>query len=433
MSTVPGGAPVPLSRNRNYQLLWGSQVLSGVGLSAAVLAFPLLVLALTGSAAASGLVLGAITTAQLLAGLPAGALADRWDRKTIMLGCEAIQMIAAASLVVALWWNVVPILYLIAVGAVMGICGALYRPAEDACLPRVVPPEQLSAAIALNVARGSVAQLSGTAVGGFLFAIGRFVPFLADSVAHGLACVLLLFLRVPPREVRPAPARDLGREIMAGLRWVWAHRHIRVTALCAVVLNLFISAFFLIVIVLLQARGMPSGQIGIIAAMLGVGGLLGAVAASRLSQVLSPYASIIAVFWGMAALTLAAAFVQSGWLFGALFAAMALLPPTANTTIVTRQLLLTPDDLRGRLSSVLVIITGVAAALGPVVGGLLASALSGTHAVLVCAGGIAVIAVVATLNPTLRSFPRQPVIAGPVAETPSVPTADRHDVARKGD
>lgn len=428
-SAVPEAQPVPLSRNRNYRLLWGSQVLSGVGLSAAVLAFPLLVLAITGSAVASGLVLGAITAAQLLAGLPAGALADRWNRKTIMLSCEAIQMVAAVSLVAALWWNVVPIPFLIAVGAVMGICGALFRPAEDACLTRVVPPEQLSAAIALNVARGSLAQLSGTAAGGFLFAVGRFVPFLADAVAHGLAFVLLLFLRVPPREVQPAPDRHLVREITTGLRWVWSQRHIRVTALYATVLNLFISAFFLIVIVLLQARGVPSGQIGIIAAMLGVGGLLGAVAAARLSQVLSPYVSIITVFWGLSALTVAAAFVESGWLLGALFAAMALLPPTANTAIITRQLLLTPDDLRGRLSSVLGIVTGIAAALGPVVGGLLASALSGSHAILVCAGGIAAVAVVATLSPTLRSFPRQPVIAGPVAETPS----DRHDVVKKGD
>jgi MFS family permease len=439
-STTPTGQSIPLSRNRNYQLLWISQVLSGVGLSGSVIAFPLLVLALTRSAAASGLVLGAITTAQLLAGLPAGALADRWDRKTIMLSCEATQMIAAASLVAALWWNVVPIPYLIVVGAVIGICGALFRPAEDAYLPRVVPADQLSVAVALNAARGSVAQLSGTAAGGFLFAIGRFVPFVADAVAHGLACVLLVFLRVPPREGGPVLTRHLGREIMAGLQWVWASRPIRVTALCAVVLNLFISAFFLIVIVLLQAQGMPSGQIGIIAAMLGVGGLLGAVAASRLSQVVSPYASIIAVLWGLGALTLAAAFAGSGWLLGVLFAAMALLPPTANTTIITRQMLLTPDDLRGRLSSVLGIVTGVAAALGPVLGGLLASALSGTHAVLVCAGGITAVAVMATLSPTLRSFPRQPVVAEspgaqpePLAEATSVRSADRHDVAKKGD
>jgi len=425
MSTAPEGQSVPLSRNPNYQLLWISQVLSGVGLSASVIAFPLLVLALTGSAAASGLVLGAIAAGQLLAGLPAGALADRWDRKTIMLSCEATQVVAAVSLVAALWWDVAHIAHLVVVAVVMGVSAALFRPAEDACLPRVVPAEQLSTAVALNAARASMAQLSGTAVGGFLFAVARFVPFVVDALAHALACTLLMFLRVPPREIQPEPTRHLGREIMAGFQWVWGHRHIRVTALCAVVLNLFFSAFYLIVIVLAVARGVPSGQIGIMAAMLGVGGLLGALAASRLSHLLSPYVSIIAVFWVMAALTPVAAFVDSGYLLGGLLAAMALLPATANTTIITRQLLLTPDDLRGRLSSVLGIVTGVAATLGPVLGGLLAAAVSGTLAVLVCAGGIAAAAVVATLSPTLRGFPRHPVVAQTPGSEPE-PKPERH-------
>jgi MFS family permease len=89
---------------------------------------------------------------------------------------------------------------------------------------------------------------------------------------------------------------------------------------------------------------------------------------------------------------------------------------------------------------VLGIATGGAAALGPVLGGLLASAFSGTYAVLVCAGGIAAVAVVATLSPTLRSFPKQLVTVkspgiepGPMVEIPPVRSADRDDVVRKGD
>jgi MFS family permease len=434
MTATPLERDVPLSRNSNYQLLWISQMLSGAGLSASVIAFPLLVLALTGSATASGLVLGTLAAARLIAGLPAGALADRWDRKTIMLGCEAMQVIAAASLVAALWWGVAQIGHLIAVAVVMGVCGALFQPAEDACLPRVVSAEQLPTAVALNAARESVAQLSGTAAGGFLFAIARSVPFAANAVAHALACVLLVFLRVPPREAPPEPARHLGREIRAGLQWVWAHRHIRVTALCAVVLNLFFSAFYLVVIVLAEARGVPSGQIGIMAAMLGVGGLLGALVASRLSLMLSPYVSIIAVFWVLAALTPIAAFLHSGYLLGALFAAMAVLPATANTTIISRQLLLTPDELRGRQSSVLTIVAGVAAALGPPLGGLLAGALPGAAAVLVCAGGIAVAAVMATLSPTLRSFPRYPAVAEtPAADVTTARSSEEEAVSRKGE
>jgi MFS family permease len=396
----------PLTRNRNYRLLWGSQVLSELGSNASTIAFPLLVLALTGSAAASGLVLGTIAAAQLLAGLPAGALVDRWNRRRIMLGCEAAQALAAASLVVALWLGTASIPHLVVVAAVVGVCAALFEPAEDATLPNVVPEEQLGTAVAMNSARASIGHLAGTAAGGFLFALGRLVPFAVDVVTHAAALAGLVFLRVPPRDRAPDPDAHLGREIAAGLRWVWEHRHIRVTALCAVVLNLFFSAFYVVVIVLAQKRGVPSGQIGVMAAMLGAGGIIGALAAPYLHRSVSPYVSIAAVFWALTALTPLAVLAHNGYLMGALFFGMALLPPTANTTIMTQQLLLTPDELRGRLGAVIGLASGIAGAVGPVLGGLLMALLPGGPAVLVCAGGIAAVTALVTVSPTLRRFPR---------------------------
>ncbi|HET9143787.1 MFS transporter [Actinophytocola sp.] len=396
-----------LSRNRNYRILWGSQVLSEVGFNASLIALPLLVLAVTGSAAASGLVLAADALAQLIAGLPAGALVDRWDRRKVMLGCEAIQSLALASLVGALWWDVASVSHMVAVAIVMGVCRALFEPAEDACLPTVVPDEQLATAVALNTGRSAVGQMAGTAAGGFLFAIGRWVPFALDVLTHAVAFVALLFLRVPPRTVAARPIRHLGREIGAGLRWVWSRREVRVTALCAVALNLFFNAFYLVVIVLAQSRGVPAGEIGVMAAMLGVGGILGALLAPFLIKRLSPYLSIIGVFWALAALTPLAAALDSGYLLGLLFAGMALLAPTANTTILTHQLLLTPDELRGRLSGVMSVVAGTAAALGPALGGVLAGLVSPTQAVLACAAGLTFVAVLVTVNPTLRRYPRE--------------------------
>jgi uncharacterized protein YbdZ (MbtH family)/predicted MFS family arabinose efflux permease len=394
-----------LARNRDYRVLWTSQALSEFGFSASSIAFPLLVLALTGSAATSGLVLGTVATAQLVAGLPAGALVDRYSRKRIMLGCEAAQALAAGSLVLALWWGVASVPHMVAVAAVFGLCAALFEPAEDATLPNVVAPEQLSTAVAMNAARASLGHLSGTAAGGFLFAVGRLVPFAADTLTHAAAFVSLTLLRVPPRQSPPEPAGHLGREMVAGLRWVWGHRHIRVTALCAIVLNLFFSAFYLVVIVLAHARGVPSGQIGVMAAMLGVGGIAGALAAPYLSRKLTAYASIAAVFWTLTLLTPVAVLVPNGYLMGVLFAAMAFLPPTANTTIVSRQLLLTPDGLRGRLSGVIGLTTGLAAAAGPVLGGVLTQVVAGDTAVLVCAAGILAVTILVTFSATLRKFP----------------------------
>src|SRR5438105_4506647 len=152
MTSTPAGRTA-LSRNRNFGLLWGSMLSSEFGFSAAAIAIPLLVLTVNGSAAEAGFVLGTVATAQLAAGLPAGALADRWNRKYVMLGCEAAQAIGGASLVAAIFLHVLSIPQLVVVAAVIGVSAALFEPAEDASLPNIVPEEQVQKAVAMNAAR----------------------------------------------------------------------------------------------------------------------------------------------------------------------------------------------------------------------------------------------------------------------------------------
>ncbi|NUT52323.1 MAG: MFS transporter [Saccharothrix sp.] len=392
-----------LARNRNYTLLWGGQALAEVGFSASVFALPLLVLVLTDSAVLSALVLTVNASAQLLVGLPAGALVDRWDRRRIMLWCEAAQAVALGGLVAAALVGAITVPHVLAVAAVLGVCRALFEPAEDACLPRLVPESQLATAVAMNSARSALGQMSGTALGGVLFAVTRWLPFLVDLLTHVVAFVALLFLRVPPSA--PVDAHPhLLRSIGEGLRWVWSRREIRVTALCAVLLNLFFTAFYLVVIVLVEGRGASGAELGVMAAMLGVGGVLGALAAPWLHRLLGPHRSIAAVFWALTLLVPLALVVRSPYLIGVLFALMSFLAPTANTTINTHQLLLTPDELRGRLSGVMGVVVGTAGALGPVVGGVLTESLSASAAVVVCAAGTLLVTIFVTVSPTLRGY-----------------------------
>jgi len=124
------------------------------------------------------------------------------------------------------------------------------------------------------------------------------------------------------------------------------------------------------------------------------------------------YLAIIGVFWALTALTPVAVLITDGYLMGALFATMAFLAPTANTTINTYLLLLTPDGLRGRMSSVVGVVIGMAAAVGPVLGGAFVQALTARQAVLACTAGVAIVTVLATLSPTLRGF-RQHEADGP--------------------
>ncbi len=396
-----------LSRNRDYRLLWAGQALSEAGASASTIALPLLVLLLTDSAAATGLVLGASAAAQLVVGLPAGALVDRWNRRTVMLVCEAVQALAVAFLVIGLWWDAVGVEHVVLAVIVLGVCRALSEPAEDAVLPAIVPERQLSDAVAMNTARGYLGQLSGTALGGLLFGLARWLPFAVEAITHVATFLALLFIRVPAREREPAPLTRFHREVGEGLRWVWTQPVVRVVALCAVGLNLFFQAFYLLMIAIAHREGVPAGQIGIMGAMLGVGGILGALVAPRLHRALRPHRAIVGVFWAITALIPVALFVDPGIPTGVLFAAAAFLAPTANTTITTYQLLLTPDELRGRLSSVMGVALGIAAIAGPAVGGLLVDFLTPAQAILTCAAGTALMTLFATVNPTLRRFSRE--------------------------
>jgi predicted MFS family arabinose efflux permease len=227
----------------------------------------------------------------------------------------------------------------------------------------------------------------------------------AEVVTHLISFVALLFVRVPYEKREQLENSHLTKEMGEGLRWVWQQRHVRATVACAISLNFFFSAYYVILVVLAKERGVSSGEIGIMAAMLGVGGLAGALLAPKLHRMISPYLSIVGVFWVLTALTPLAVFIDNGYLLGVLFAGMALLPPTANTTINTSQLLLTPDRLRGRMTGVMTVIAGVSAATGPAFGGVLVQQFGGVDAILLCAAGIALVTVVVTVSPTMRAFP----------------------------
>ena len=114
------------------------------------------------------------------------------------------------------------------------------------------------------------------------------MPFAVDMLTHAVSFFLLMFIRLPAPPERREPVGRLGQEVAAGFRWVCRHPP-RSIGLFAVVLNLFFAACFIVIIVVAQARGVPSGEIGIMAAMFGFGGILGALAVPYLQRRVTPF------------------------------------------------------------------------------------------------------------------------------------------------
>ncbi len=176
--------PVPLRHNRGFQLLWIGQLLSDTGGQVSLIAYPLLVLALTGSPALAGVVGTAREVALICLQLPAGALSDRFDRRLTMIACDIVRSALLGVLAVLVFAHLASWPAVLAVGLIEGAAGGLFDP--TASLPSIVAKEQLVEARAATEGRTWAASLAGPALGGVLFGLGRAVPFLADALAQGL-------------------------------------------------------------------------------------------------------------------------------------------------------------------------------------------------------------------------------------------------------
>jgi MFS family permease len=160
----PGGAPGALSTlrsNRNFRLLWIGQVLSDLGTQIGSLAYPLLVLALTHSALIAGVVGTSASVAAFAVRLPAGALADRIDRRRTLVLCDAARTVALAALAVLVATDVVAWPVVLVVAVVDRVGETLFNPASIAALPLIVHDEHLEAAWAVSEGRQFAANIVG--------------------------------------------------------------------------------------------------------------------------------------------------------------------------------------------------------------------------------------------------------------------------------
>lgn len=395
----------PLSRNRNYHILWASQLLSESGKEIAFVAFPLLVLASSGSPLLMGVASSILAAASVAASVPAGVLADRVDRKNLMLLCEGLRALGLASIAFVQFAGSLSFTHIVIVAALEGALGSVFEPAEHAALPQVVPRSQLANAVARNTARPFIAILLGPALAGLAFAAHPALPFAVEALALTASFLVLLLLRLPPRTAEQAP-RQPFRAMTEGFRWALGRRTIRSTLIYSVFVNLAFHAVILLVLAISGEDDVGPGQIGLTMACLGAGGLLGGLFAAKLHAALPAPLIVIGFAWVAAVMTALMVTVPRGLPLGLLLAGAAFLAPLANATVVSYQLMVTPDELRGRLSGISALGSGAAGAVGPLVtGSVLALTGSGTTSIVVCAAAMALIAAGATLSPTLRRFP----------------------------
>jgi predicted MFS family arabinose efflux permease len=394
---------LPLRRNRDFLLLWSGLVVSTLGSRISATAYPLLVLALTGSPADAGVVGFFAGLPYLLVQLPAGAVVDRVDRKRLMIACDVGRALALASLVAALWLDELALPQIAVVAFVEGSLFVLFTLGETAAVRQVVPPGQLPQALGQNEARNRAAAMAGYPIGGFLFGLGRAIPFLVDAISYLASIAALLLIRRPFQEDRVREERrHLLREIAEGIVWLWRQPFLRVASLLVAGSNFLWQALVLVVIVIAKDNGASSATIGVMLAGFGLGGVLGSLAAPWLQRRISGRAVVIGANWVWAVLVAPVAVVDNPYVLGALFAAMAFVGPAWNVVIGAYQLTLTPEHLLGRVSSAELVVAYGAIPLGSLAAGFLLEGIGSTSTALAVAALMLVLALLATASPAIR-------------------------------
>jgi MFS family permease len=398
--------PVPLWRNRDFLLLWTGQVVSTIGTRVSGLAYPLIVLAITGSAAQAGLVAAAQTAPFLIWFLPAGALVDRWPRKRIMLAADAGRAVALASVAVAVLLGRITLGHLIAVAFAEGTLYVFFLLAETAALPYVVPGPQLPAAVAQNQARDQGASLVGQPLAGLLFGLGHALPFAVDAVSYLAGVAMTAPIRRKLEEERAPEHRHLLAEISEGARWLWSQHLLRALVAIAAAGNLAFSALSLTIIVRARDLGASPASIGLLLGLFGAGAIAGALAAPPVQRLVPPNVILIGALWWWVAQMVALALAPTVFLLGAVYTVGALMGPIFQTANAAYRYALTPDRLQGRVYGISRMIGWSTVPLGALLGGISLQTLGAVPTFAALATCLAIVAVASTASRQIRGAPR---------------------------
>ncbi|MFL5928266.1 MAG: MFS transporter [Gaiellaceae bacterium] len=387
----------PLGRNRDFVALWVGGAISNLGISISSFAYPVVVLGATDSAAKAGLVGSVLTATTFVVRLPAGALTDRWNRRRLMVACDAGRAAASASLALALALGRFHLWHVLLVACAEGSLGTLFGPSESAAVRLVVAPDQRREAVARNASRGQLPSVIGPPLGGVLLSAGRALPFLADALSYLVSLVAILTVRTPLRE--PAADREAATGgIFEGIRWIWRHSFLRALVVWMSLETLVFGGIGLVIVVLARDAGASARELGVLFAITGTGSVAGAFATPWLLRAVAPWTLVVGFSWIFTAATALLLAVQSPYLIGLIGAAAFFLVPSLGSLLLASIAEEAPDRLQGRAVAGALQVAMLAAPVAPLCAGVLAEALGPRRTIAVYAGFLLLLALGASVR-----------------------------------
>jgi len=284
-----------LLRQRSFRLLWTGETISQLGNAMALVGVPLVaVTVLHASTFTVGVLAAAAWLPWLVIGLPAGAWVDRWPARRVMIVCDVISALLYASVPIAAWAGVLTTWLLVAVQLAGGAASVLFMTAYQVYLPSLVTPGELIEGNTKMQGSASAAAFAGPSLAGLVAQwLGAVTALLCNAVSLVVSAVCLLGTRgrrpgpavADRRPTTAGPRRTtLRREIADGLLLVLRDPYLRQLSLFWAAANLALTGYAaLLVVFLVRVIGLTPGSVGLLTAIPGIGGILGALLTGRIT------------------------------------------------------------------------------------------------------------------------------------------------------
>jgi MFS family permease len=372
-----------LWRDGEFLKLWFGQGVSEIGSQVSQLALPTVAILLLG---ATPFQVGLLAACEFLAfpvlGLVAGVYVDRLRRRPVMIACDLGRMLALASVPIAFAFHILGMPQLYVVALVTGVGTVFFDVAYQSYLPAIISRSDLVEGNTKLQVTGSIAQMAGPALAGFLIQlVGPARAVAADATSFLLSVASLVWIRRP--EPTPQPGTESGRrgffsEMWEGIQVVFRSPTIWKIAGSTSTSNLGSNIFFAVFLIFAyRTLHLSPGTIGIIFGAGAVGGLFGALSASWIARRfgLGPTLFTTIVIGGLAMVLVPLA--QYGLAVPLLFVAMVIqsfTSPVYNINQVSLRQAITPDRVQGRMNATVRTIIWGTLPIGALIGGIIGNA-----------------------------------------------------------
>ena len=392
---------VPLRRNRDFVLYQTGQLLSQFGSNFSRIAYPLLTLVVTGSAAKTGYV-GALEIAPFVVLAPlAGILSDRFDRRLICIAADVAGALSVGVLGVAVLVGHATFWLILVIVTLDSSASVFFGSAGAGAIKAIVPQPQLADASSVSMSRVSVIRLGAPPAGGAIFQLSRGLPFIADAISYAFSTVSLLLIRTPFQERREPGRRAPFRE---GLSYFWSIPFLRTTIGMIAASNVVAVGAPIALIILAHRQHFSPSAIGAFVALQGSLLLAGSVVSPFLRRLLPMRAILLSEFW-MGLVYVAFLVYPNVYVLAAASALHAFWFPNTDSAMQAYSYALIPDRLLGRAMAASNTLRAGSAPFGPLLAGLLLAHTSPRICILVLAAPVVFAAVFGTASHALRDLP----------------------------